>query len=186
MSSHETPTQRRLPWQWGIPTAMDTPAELEHSDSGMRLATRSVYTSAEPAALFLWLCQLRRAPYSYDWIDNFGRRSPRQADPAMQDLDVGQRFMTIFTLAGYEPQRSLTLRMSRGWAVWAFGTITLKYQIAEVDGRHRQLSAGMWMPPIGRVLPQLRRYLLAWADVVMMRKQLHVLTELAEREAPRF
>src|SRR5690606_21736321 len=68
MSSHETPTQHRLPWQWGVPAVVDAPGGAEHFDSRMRLATRSVYTSAEPAALFLWLCQLRRAPYSYDWI----------------------------------------------------------------------------------------------------------------------
>lgn len=175
----------RLPWAWGAPVVIESPDAPECPGlPEMRLATRSVYTSAEPEALFLWLCQLRRAPYSYDWIDNLGRRSPRQADPGMQDLALGQRFMTIFTLIAYEPGRSLTLRMSPGWPTRAFGALTVKYQISQRAESRCQLSVALWVPLIGRRLGHFRRYLLAWGDVLMMRKQLRVLSELAEQEAP--
>ncbi len=34
---------------------------------------RGVTVLAEPATVFPWLCQLRVAPYSYDWISWHGR-----------------------------------------------------------------------------------------------------------------
>lgn len=166
----------RLPWVWGEPVTPDPSLEPHGS---VRVATRSVRTSADPRRLFLWLCQLRRAPYSYDWIDNFGRRSPRTADPAMLELVGGQRFMTIFTLTGHHPDRWLALRMNPGWPSRAFGAITLRYGIEPLPEGGSRLSAVLWMPRIGGWLGGLRRYLLAWGDVVMMRKQLRVLTGLA-------
>jgi hypothetical protein len=39
---------------------------------------RGVTVDASPAEVWPWLCQLRLAPYSYDWLDNLGHRSPRE------------------------------------------------------------------------------------------------------------
>ena len=41
-------------------------------------AWRGVTVHSTPDGLWQWVAQIRLAPYSYDWIDNFGRRSPRQ------------------------------------------------------------------------------------------------------------
>lgn len=178
--SANTPAQSRtgtLPWVWGEPT----PAGLATQEDRHRTAVRAVATTASAERLFLWLCQLRRAPYSYDWVDNFGRRSPRQADPALCQLKIGQTVMTIFTVTDFEPGASLTVRMNRGWPRRTFGDLCLRYRIDRLGAERTLLSAVMWMPPIGRALGRQRRYLLAWGDLIMMRKQLLVLRELAER-----
>lgn len=180
----------QIPWRWGEPVDVAHPGDQVGPDA--RAATRSVRTSADPDTLFLWLCQLRRAPYSYDWIDNFGRRSPRQADPAMLDLRVGQTFMTIFTLTSFVTGRTLTLEMKPGWPTRVFGRIVVQYVIeppaqataptATRPGTTSQLGAVLWVPPVGRVLGDARRHLLAWGDLLMMSKQLRVLAALAERD----
>ena len=102
-----------LPWVWGVPVepaGLPTPKVAP----GSRLAVRAVAMEAPREVGFLWLCQMRRAPYPYDWLDNFGRRSPRRADPSLTDLAVGQSFMTIFELTDFTDGESLTLRMKAG------------------------------------------------------------------------
>jgi hypothetical protein len=41
-------------------------------------AWRGVRIEAPAAAVWPWAAQLRIAPYSYDRVDNLGRRSPRE------------------------------------------------------------------------------------------------------------
>src|SRR5690606_16846351 len=102
-----------LPWVWGSDEGAEDFGDAEPRTA--RRALRAVPTAAHADALFLWPCQLRRAPYSYDWLDNFGRRSPRTPDRAMAELRVGQRVMTIFTLTAFVPGRSLHITMRPGW-----------------------------------------------------------------------
>src|SRR3989449_6130066 len=70
---------------------------------------RAIEVAGPAATVFRWLCQLRVAPYSYDWIDNLGRRSPRRLTPGLDELEIGQRFMWIFNLVEFEPDVHLTL-----------------------------------------------------------------------------
>lgn len=171
-----------LPWTWGSTSGIESP----HGTGGMvRLASRAVETFASPEDLYLWLCQLRRAPYSYDFLDNFGQRSPRIPDSAMRTLEVGQRVMTIFSLTDFVPNRSLTISMRSGCPTRVFGAITVCYAIVPTENGRALLRGDLWMPPLGGPLGELRRSLLAWGDLFMMRKQLRTLATLAERTPAR-
>src|SRR6476660_3202016 len=75
-----------------------------------QLITRAVDTAAPPEHVWRWLCQLRAGPYSYDWIDNLGRRSPRTLTPGLERLELGQRFANVFRLVAFTEGERLTIR----------------------------------------------------------------------------
>lgn len=164
---------------WGT-----TPEERErpfgadrHLADAQLVCWRGIDVEAPPPAVFRRLCQLRVAPYSYDWIDNLGRRSPRELLPGLEVLEVGQWFMGIFELVDVEPDRSITLLLRRTRRV--FGDVAVTYEVVPAgDDRARLLAKLRWRMPgwRGRVLPGPA----AFADLVMMRKQFRTLKELAE------
>ena len=155
---------------WGVRQSEQTaalPCDALCSRAGVR-ADRAISIAAPPPIVFAWLCQLRIAPYSYDILDNFGRRSPRERNPELLHLEIGQRFMTIFALQSFVDGEQITLR-SKGAAV--------TYAV-RAEGTGSRLHV--------RVLfegPRLLARALALGDLVMMRKQLITLKSLAEREA---
>jgi hypothetical protein len=140
-----------------------------------------------PAPLvWRWTCQLRVAPYSYDWIDNLGRRSPPHLIAGLDDVAVGQRAMTIFRVARVDRPRTLTLVHSGP----VLGRVAVTYRVeprAEPGddpvgcGARLVAKVGARLPggPFGAVL----RTVLPLGDLVMMRKQLLTLRGHAERDA---
>jgi hypothetical protein len=133
---------------------------------------RAVDTSAGAPEVYRWLCQLRVAPYSYDLLDNFGRQSPRTLTPGLTELALGQPVMNIFTLAGFVKDLELTLQLTDRAARLVFGDLAVTYRVS--PGR---LVAKLVVS--ARPLSFVRRRLLAWGDLVMMRRQLNTLAELA-------
>jgi hypothetical protein len=141
---------------------------------------RAIDVAAPREDVFRWLCQLRVAPYSYDWIDNFGRRSPRVLTPGLDALEIGQTFMTIFELVAFETNSHVTLRTRRA----LFGEVVVTYRVSETRDRARsRLAVKLVVRHRRDVLSRLWRLVLPPGDLVMMRKQLHTLAGLAEQLA---
>lgn len=153
------------------------PYDLEPDD----VYFRAIDIDAPAPTVFRWLCQLRVAPYSYDWLDNLGRRSPRRLIPGKEDLRVGQRFMTIFRLAEFEQDVQITLAQRQ--LRRAFGSVVVTYLIDARGADTSRLITKVLVRHAGRSIEsRLRHALLPWGDLVMMRKQLLTLKELAERQ----
>ena len=141
---------------------------------------RGVTVHAPPALVFRWLCQLRVAPYSYDWIDNFGRRSPPHLIAGLDRLAVGQHVMSIFDLVAFERDRHITLRIRPNTTAFRlFGELVGTYAVAS-DGPHTRLLVKLRVRyprgPSGAVM----RRVLPLGDLIMMRRQLLNLKALAE------
>jgi hypothetical protein len=142
---------------------------------------RAIDVAAPPEVAFRWLCQLRAAPYSYDWIDNGGRRSPRTLTPGLDELAEGQRVMRIFRLVDHERDHHLTMVLDSPGGARRFGAIALTYEVVASPGGSRLVAKMLvrrtkgWFRVFAPLLPV--------ADLVMMRKQLRTLKRLAERDA---
>lgn len=137
---------------------------------------RATDVDAPPPVMFRWLCQLRLAPYSYDLIDNLGRRSPRHLVDGTDDLRVGQRVATIFELASFERDRHVTI-IVRAHPV--FGDVAVTYRVVPDGARRCRLVAALRVRYPRSVVGWLVRPWLPAGDLVMMRKQLRTLARLA-------
>jgi hypothetical protein len=171
-----------LPLVWGATAdehARAYPADplVEHP----LLLTRAIAVSAPAPLTWRWLCQVAVAPYSYDLIDNRGRRSPRTLTPGADSLTLGQTMAVVFTLTSYDaPHQWTAVTDARGERL--FGPCAMTYA-AEPAGPTASRIVCRLAVASGGPLHRVRARALAWGDLVMMRKQLLTLRDLAERDA---
>ena len=164
-----------IPIAWGCTPAdlrRAYPADAMVEDPALRM-TRAVHVDADPDVVWRWICQIQVAPYSYDRIDNRGHSSPRELTPGLGDPVVGQRV---------QPFRVTDVEPGHQWSGYTipkvFGRTAVTYAV-EPDGRGSRLVCRIVTGQRGPVAWAWSR-LLAWGDLVMMRKQLLNLKELAE------
>src|SRR5918998_5825270 len=164
---------------WGV-TPAERAARLpcdELMPNAVRM-DRAISIDAPPSLVFAWLCQLRVAPYSYDLLDNTGRRSPRVRSAELTDLAVGQPFVRIFglvhifELAAFAADEHITLQPRVDSVMSRLASVSNTYSVRP-EGRGTRLHV--------RVLfegPWLLGQTLALVNLLMMRKQLRVLKKL--------
>ena len=174
----------RLPLVWGATS--DERQRRYPADTAVAgratLMTRAISVAAPVDVTWRWLCQIAVAPYSYDWIDNRGRRSPRELTPGAEHLELGQTMAVVFRLVSFVDGHQWTgLTSPRGQRM--FGPVAMTYA-AEPDGEGSRIVGRLSVAADTRAR-RVRAYALGWGDLVMMRKQLLTLKELAERDARR-
>ena len=142
---------------------------------------RGISIQANPKTIFRWLCQMRMAPYSYDWIDNFGRKSPRSLTPGLEELAIGQKVMSIFELIDFVPNEQITLRIKEKLTLKIFGDPIVSYMIIPKSDRNSRLLVKLILRPPSGLLGRLLRFIFSWGDLIMMRRQLLNFKELSEQ-----
>lgn len=140
-------------------------------DAPVLSAWRGVTVGAPPERVWPWVGQIRVAPYSYDWVDNLGRRSPRtllRLDPPR----VGEPFTRaagrpVGEVLAVDPGRELTGRI--------LGAL-MSYRLVPDGDASTRLLLKVVMGR-GRVVAPF----VSVGDLVMARRQLLTFKELAER-----
>jgi hypothetical protein len=135
---------------------------------------RGVTVDASPSTVWSWVVRMRLAPYSYDWIDNRGRRSPQEPRD-LTDPVPGQHF----TASGGRPTgRILSVEPGMHLTAQIMGAV-MSYVLAPTsgptDGPTRLLLK------VASTHNRLIAPLLSVGDLVMARRQLLNLKRLAER-----
>jgi len=125
---------------------------------------------------------MRVAPYSYDWLDNLGRKSPGKLTPGLDAVEVGQEFMKIFELIDHETDRHLTMRMKQDApGCKLFGDTVVSYVILSENERSCRLIAKLLIRYPKGILGSILRLELPPGDWIMMRRQLLNFRKLSEK-----
>jgi hypothetical protein len=159
--------------RWGV-TSSETSRSYPCDDfvtAPTLLAWRGVWIEASAEAVWPWVGQIRLAPYSYDWIDNLGRRSPRElvglSEPQVGDAFTASRGRRLGRIVSVEPGEHLT-----GTIMGAF----MSYVLVRHDHRTTRLLLKVVMRTNPWLVPAL-----SVGDLIMARRQLLNLKQLAER-----
>lgn len=79
-------------------------------NSGCRELIRYIEIDADAHDIFAWLKQLRVAPYSYDFIDNRGRKSPDHIIENLPPLKVSMHYLLAFHIFEFEEDSFIACR----------------------------------------------------------------------------
>lgn len=134
-------------------------------------AWRGVTIDARPETVWARVRQVRIAPYSYDLVDNLGRRSPRELRD-LPDPAVGDPFTRAF---GRDQGRVVAVEPGRQLTALIMGA-HMSYVVVPAGAQTRLLL---------KVVADLRRWLapaVSLGDLVMARRQLLNLKELSESD----
>lgn len=165
---------RSLATRWGSTPAQRarrTPADRGVTAPNTR-AWHGVDVPVPAEVAFAWLGQLRVAPYSYDLLDNKGRRSPRLRDLTLAPIAPGDTVMQLFTVHEVD-DRAVTMTSP------SQPPTALTYEVVPVGPGSCRIEVAL----VARCASLLGAITLVVADVIMMRRQLLNLARWATREA---
>jgi hypothetical protein len=153
------------------------------------IATRSITINAAPQDVFPWIRQMgfgRAGWYSYDWIDNLGRKSATRVHDEWQSVQSGDKVPSgpiSFTAAIVDAPRHFVLEIRSLGKKNPKLHFTLAYELRD-DPQGTRLVTRMRSQiklPFGRLFEKL---ILGPGDGIMLRRQLLTISKYASRHNP--
>jgi hypothetical protein len=141
---------------------------------------RGIEVLAPREIVYRWLCQLRVAPYAYDWFDNYGRQSPRRLTPGVEQLRPGQRMLVMFKMVECVENEQITMRSARFERF--FGEVALTYRVLPRGVNSCRIVTKLTGHDTGSYAWRLRRDYFPIGELPLMHKQLRTFKHLAERQ----
>ena len=155
------------------------------------IATRSITIGAPPKDVFPWIRQMglgRAGWYSYDWIDNFGRKSAVSIHEEWQNVHSGDLVpagLMSFTAAVVTAPHSFVLEVKNGKKTQTRLHFTLAYELRAVPEGTRlvtRMRSHINLPG-GKIIERL---ILGPGDGIMLRRQLLTLAgRISGNHSPR-
>ena len=143
---------------------------------------RAIHIDASPQDIFLWLKQLRVAPYSYDFIDNLRRKSPGFLIENLPPLKINTHFLLAFHISEFEEGSFIVCRycepVNSPFSL-CLRAMYIEYRIAE---NYRETR--LWCKVSGYIRPNaLSGFFFSafsLANKIMMTKQLKNIRKYSE------
>ncbi len=176
---------------WGAtPEEIQSPVVGDDLCSAATLiATRSITISAPPQEVFQWILQMgfgRAGWYSYDWLDNLGRKSATIIHDEWQTVKVGDKVPSgpiSFIAAIVEAPRHFVLEIKSLGKKSPKLHFTLAYELRD-DPHGTRLVTRMRSHisvPLGSLFEKL---ILGPGDGLMLRRQLLTIRQNASKTSP--
>ena len=146
---------------------------------------RSIEISAGRSHVFSWLSQLRIAPYSYDYIDNRGRRSPYFIVRNLPSIKNGTHCLLAFHIHAFKENSFLVCRfcepINPPLHMFLKG-LYIEYRLEEHSGNTR-----LWCKVLGFVnrgiVSRTAFLMILGINRIMLRRQLKNIKKLSEKLA---
>jgi hypothetical protein len=152
------------------------------SRTNCRELLRCIEIKAGASDIFVWLKQLRIAPYSYDFVDNRFRRSPGYIIKNLPPLKVNSHFLLSFHILEFEENSFIACRfcepINPPLSLYLKG-LFLEYRIQEMGSKTR-----LWCKIKGYTNTGISSkgffFIFSFMNKIMMKRQLKNIKKLSE------
>jgi hypothetical protein len=153
------------------------------SNTDCRELFRCIEISANASDIFVWLKQLRIAPYSYDFLDNRCRKSPDYIIENLPPLEVNTHCLLAFHIVEFEENSYIVCRfcepINPPVNLYMKG-LFFEYRIVEQGNKAR-----LWCKIKGYTNTDISSkgffFIFSVANKIMMLKQLKKIKKLSEQ-----